>query len=193
MSTTPKSTRTARTTDHAEAVDKFIPVYTKNVERLAELQKKTLEAAAEQSTELLDAWKKAFRVAPETPGLFWFDLFGQTFEQYVETQKEAIDLAVEQTQAVADLAKDRSAYVAKATDGVNDWIERTVEHSVAAQKKGLEFCAEQQKTAYETAKKQFRFSNPFADAFQSGMDALLETQKTVLDIASKPMKRATAA
>lgn len=193
MSTTPKSTRTARTADHAEAVGNFIPVYTKNVERLAELQKKTLEAAAEQSTELLDAWKKAFRVAPENPGMFWFDLFGQTFEQFVETQKEAIDLAVEQTQAVAELAKDRGAYVAKATDGVTSLFQQTVDHTVAAQKKGLEFCAEQQKTAYETAKKQFRISNPFADAFQSGMDALLETQKTVLDIASKPIKRATAA
>jgi hypothetical protein len=193
MSTTPKSTRTARTAENAEAVGNFIPVYTKNVERLAELQKKTLEAAAEQSTELLDAWKKAFRVAPETPGLFWFDLFGQTFEQYVETQKEAIDLAVEQTQAVAELAKDRGAYVAKATDGITSLVQQTVDHTVAAQKKGLEFCAEQQKTAYETAKKQFRISNPFADAFQSGLDALLETQKTVLDIASKPIKRATAA
>ena len=193
MSTTPKSTRTAKTAETADAVGNFIPVYTKNVERLAELQKKTLEAAAEQSTELLDAWKKAFRVVPETPGLFWFDLFGQTFERFVETQKEAIDIAVEQTEAVAELAKDRTAYVAKATDGINEWIEQTVEHSVAAQKKGLDFCAEQQKAVYETAKKQFKVSNPFADAFQTGLDALIETQKSVLDIATKPIKRATAA
>jgi len=193
MSTTPKSTHTARSAENTEAATNFIPVYTKNVERLAELQKKTLEAATEQSTELLDAWKKAFRLVPEAPGLFWFDMFGQTFERYVEIQKEAIDLAVEQTQAVAELAKDRGTYVAKATDGVTSLIQQTVEHSVAAQKKGLEFCAEQQKTVYETAKKQFKMSNPFAEAFQSGMDVLIETQKTVLDIASKPIKRATAA
>jgi len=187
MSTTTKSTRTARSAENVEAVGNFIPVYTKNVERLAELQKKTLDVAAEQSTELLGAWKKV------VPGFAWFDMFGQTFDRYVEFQKEAVDLAVEQTHAVAELAKDRGAYVAKATDGVTSLIQQTVEHSVAAQKKGLEFCAEQQKTAYETAKKQFKMSNPFAEAFQSGMDVLLETQKTVLDIASKPIKRATAA
>ncbi len=187
MSTTPKSTRTARAAETAEAVGNIIPLYTRNIERLAELQKKTLDVAAEQNTELLDAWKKV------VPGLAWFDMFSQTFDRCVETQKEAIDLAVEQTQAVAELAKDRGAYVAKATDGVTSLFQQTVEHSVAAQKKGLEFCAEQQKSVFETAKKQYRVSNPFMDAFQSGMDALLETQKTVLDIASKPIKRATAA
>jgi hypothetical protein len=194
MSTPHKSTRTPRTAaETAETVDNFVPLYTKNVERLADLQKKTLELAAEQSAELLDAWKKAFRVVPEAPGLFWFDLFGQTFERFVETQKEAIDLAVEQSHAVAELAKERGTSVSKAADGVTTMFQQTVERSVAAQKKALEFYAEQQKTAYETAKKQFRITNPFADAFQSGLDVLLETQKSVLEIASKPIKHAAAA
>jgi hypothetical protein len=42
--------------------------------------------------------------------------------------------------------------------------------------------------AYETAKRQFRFAgNPAAEAFQSGLDALIETQKTMLDMATKPL------
>jgi hypothetical protein len=187
MSTTPKSTRTARAAENVEAVGTLIPLYTKNVERLAELQKKTLDVAAEQNTELLDAWKKA------VPGLAWFDMFGQTFDRCVETQKEAIDLAVEQSQAVAELAKERGTLAAKAADEATSLFQQTVEHSVAAQKKNQEFYAEQQRTVYETAKKQFKMSNPFADALQSGMDVLLETQKTILDIASKPIKRSTAA
>lgn len=61
-------------------------------------------------------------------------------------------------------------------------------------KKALDYMAEQQKAAYETAKKQFRISgNPAAEAFQTGLDTLIETQKTMLDIASKPLRRAAAA
>jgi hypothetical protein len=67
-----------------------------------------------------------------------------------------------------------------------------VESSVAAQKKALDYYSQQHKTVYETAKKQFRISNPAAEAFQAGLDVLIETQKTMLDIASKPLKYGTA-
>jgi hypothetical protein len=175
-------------------VDTFIPLYEKNVERLAELEKKSLEVAAEQNAEWMEACKKTFRLAPETPGLFLFDLLGQTFERFVEAQKDVIDLAVEQSHAVAGLAKERGASATKMAEGVTALFQQTVEHSVAAQKKALDYYAEQHKAAYETAKKQFRFpGSPAADAFQSGMDTLIETQKAMLDIASKPLKRSVAA
>ena len=105
MSTSKKSTKSA-----AEAAKKngaaaaFFPLYTKNVERLAELQKKSLDIAAEQNGELVDACKKAFSYIPEAPGSFLFELAGQSFNRFVETQKGAIDLAVEQSQVVAGLA-----------------------------------------------------------------------------------------
>ena len=87
MTTTHKSTRTTGAAEKTEIVDTFIPLYTKNVERAADLQKKALDIAAEQSAELTDVWKKAFRAVPKTPGLFWFDLFAQNVERYVETQR----------------------------------------------------------------------------------------------------------
>ena len=106
MSTPKKSTKSVNgTAQKNEVVEAFIPLYTKNVERLAELQKKSLDIAAEQNAELIAACKKAFHYIPETPGLFLFDLVGQTFERFVETQKGAIDLAVEQSHVVAGLAK----------------------------------------------------------------------------------------
>lgn len=192
MTTPHKSTREPH--EKAELLDTLIPVYEKNVERLADLEKKSLEVVAEQNAEWIEACKKAFHLVPETPGLFLFDLFGQTFERFVETQKGMIDLAVEQSHTVAGLAKERAASASKITDGVTALFQQTVEHSVAAQKKVLDYVAEQHKVAYETAKKQFRItSNPAADAFQSGMDTLIETQKAMLDIASKPLKRAAAA
>jgi hypothetical protein len=177
-----------------DVVEAFIPLYTKNVERLAELQKKSLDIAAEQNAELIAACKKAFNYIPETPGLFLFDLVGQTFARFVETQKGAIDLAVEQSHVVAGLAKERGGSAVKVAEGVTALFKQSVEHSVAAQKKALDYYAEQHKSACEAAKKQFRIANnPAADAFQNGIDALIQTQKTMLDIVSKPFKSIVAA
>jgi hypothetical protein len=185
MSTARKSTKSAaEAAEKNEVVETFIPLYTKNVERLAELQKKSLEIAAEQNGELIEACKKAVRFIPEAPGLFLFDLIGQTFDRFVETEKSAIDLAVEQSHAVVGLAKERGASASKVAAGVTALFKQSVEHSVAAQKK----------TAREAARKQFRIpSSPAAEAFQSGIDALIETQKTMLDIVSKPFKHSAAA
>lgn len=195
MSTSKKSTKSAAgAAKKNEVVEAFIPLYTKNVERLAELQKKSLDVAAEQNAELIAACKKAFPYIPETPGLFLFDLVGQSFNRFVETQKGAIDLAVQQSHVVAGLAKERGGSATKVAEGVTALFKQSVEYSVAAQKKALDFYADQHKTACETAKKQFRIpNNPASDAFQSGIDALIETQKTMLDIVSKPFKGGAAA
>lgn len=194
MSNPRKSNHTPRTAaQSAEVAGSFVPMYTKSVQRVADLQKKSLDVAAEQNAELVENCKKAFSFLPESPASFWFDLVGQSFERFVEIQKNAIDLAVDQNNTVTELAEERGALAAKFSDAGAGLFQQTIEHSVAAQKKNLEFCAEQQKTAYETAKKQFRGANPFAEAFQSGVDLFVETQKTVLDIASRPVKHAAAA
>jgi hypothetical protein len=193
MTTPRKSTRSTRAAaENADVAATFVPVYNKSVERLAELQKKSLEVVAQQNAEMLETCKKAMPFVPEGQASFWFDLLGQTFERYVETQKGTIDLAVEQSGTLVGLAQERGALAAKFADGATAMFQQAVDHSVAAQKKNLEFCAEQQKAGYETAKKQFRMANPFAEAFQSGLDLLVETQKTILDIAAKPVKHAAA-
>jgi len=192
MRRTRKSTKVAP--EKNELVDSFAPLYNKSVERAAELQKKSLDIAFEQSAELMAVWKKVLHLVPGTPGLFMIDAFAQVFGRYVETQKEAIDLAMEQGHAVAGLAKERGGYVGRFGEGMSTLIQKSLEHSVAAQKKALDSFAEQNKAVYEAAKRQFRFSStPASEAFQSGLDTLIETQKTILDIASKPLHKATAA
>jgi predicted RecA/RadA family phage recombinase len=184
----------AKAAGQNEVVETFIPLYTKNVERLAELQKKSLDIAVEQNAELIGACKKAFSFFPEAPGAFVFDLMGQSFERFVETEKGAIDLAVGQSQAVAVLAKERGASAAKIAEGVTALLKQSVEYTVAAQKKALDNYSEQHKAACETAKKQFRIANnPAAEAFQTGIDALIETQKTMLDLVTKPFTSFVAA
>jgi hypothetical protein len=195
MAAPKKSTKTVNgAAKKNEAVEAFIPLYTKNVERLAELQKNSLDAAAEQNAELIDACKKAFHYIPETPGLFLFDLVGQSFGRFVETQKNAIDLAVQQSHVVAGIAKDRGASATKVAEGVTNLFKQSVEYSIAAQKEALDYYADQHKATVEAAQKQFRIPNtPAADAFQTGIDALIQTQKTMLDLVSKPFKGIVAA
>lgn len=197
MSTPKKSTNKANvaaTAHKNEVVEAFVPLYTKNVERLAELQKQSLDTATEQNVELIEACKKAFPYVTETPGSLLFDLIGQSFQRFVETQKGAIDLAVEQSHVVAGLAKERAISATKVAEGVTNLFKQSVEYSVAAQKETLDYYSDQHKAAYETAKKQFRIpDNPAADAFQNGIDALIQTQKTMLDIVSKPFKSTVAA
>jgi methyl-accepting chemotaxis protein len=191
MTTPKKSTKSVGV--KPETVENFIPLFTKNVERVAELQKKSLEVAAEQNAEFVATCKEAFETTPETPGMFVFDLLGQAFERAVEAQKAAIDQTVEQSNALASLVKERAGSAKKVAEGVTSVFQQTVEQAVAAQKKALDYYAEQHKAAYETAKKQFQISNPAAEIFQAGMDALIETQKTMIDIATKPLKRSAAA
>jgi|ERR1700690_2439000 hypothetical protein len=192
MTTPHKSTKEPH--EKPEVMDTFIPLYEKHVERLADLHKKSLDLLAEQNSEWTEAWKKTFQLTPETPGAYMFDLLGQAFDRLVETQKDMVETAVEQSHAVAGLVKERGAIAGKLTEGVTTLFQQTVERSVATQKKVLDRYAEQQKAAYETAKKQFRFTgNPAAEFFQNGMDTLIETQKSVLDLASKPLKRSAAA
>jgi hypothetical protein len=83
-----------------EFTDTFLPLYEKGMEQLADLQKKSLELAARQNSEWTGALKKAFRFVPESPGAFWIDVAGKTFEKYLDIQKEIIEHVVEQSHAV---------------------------------------------------------------------------------------------
>lgn len=191
MKRTRKSTR-GTPVEKNEVVESFVPLYTKSMERIAELQKNSLDIAIQQSSEMIHAWRKV--LPPGTPGLFMFDMMAQMFERYIDTQKGTIDLAIEQGHAAAGLVKDRGGYASKVGEGMTGLFQRSIDHTIAAQKKALDSFAEQNKAVYEAAKRQLRFSsNPATEAFQTGLDTLIETQKTMLDIASKPLHKVAAA
>ena len=70
MPNTSKSSKKNPTANGAAAtefVDAITPLYLNGVERMAEMQKKSLELAAEQTNEWVNAWKKAFSFFPVTP------------------------------------------------------------------------------------------------------------------------------
>ena len=188
-----KATHKTTAAETVDALENFVPLYMKGVEVIAELQKKSLEIAAQQNADWAAAGKKALgRFIPPAQVDPVFDLAAQAFDTILEGQKDAIDLALEQNQTVAAFAKDGVESLSRLTSGLTELFQKSVEYSVAVQKKGLAFAAEQNKAVYETAKRQFGVSGSPVECFQRSLDALMETQKKVLDIASKPLK-ATAA
>ena len=177
-------------TKKPDVVESVAALYTKGVERLAEVQKKSVDLAAQQNAELIDTWKKFADMVPGVPGLFMLDVAADAFKRFADTQKGAIDLVVEQSHALAGLAKERTAATAKATEGAVTLVQEMVERSVTTQKKALDTSAAQTKAAFETAKQQFGLTGTpaeaAADSFRRGVDTLVETQKELLDIAAKP-------
>jgi len=189
MTTTSKSTRKAAAAVNPEFVDTFSPLVLNSVEHVADLQKKTLDSGAEQAAEWIGSWKKAFSYFPVTPPAFLFDVAGQAVQTAVETQKSAIDLMVEQTNAASGIAKVRGEAYSKIADGVTTTIQKSVERSLEAQKTILEFAGEQNTAVLESTKKQLGAAvGPAAaivDTFQRGAHAVIEAQKSFLNIASQ--------
>jgi hypothetical protein len=193
MNTTKKTTNhtvSAAAAEKTEVVETIATLYTNGVERLAEVQKIGIDLAAKQNAELLDAWKKIARVFPGAPGLVMLDLVSNAFDRYADTQKGAIDLVLEQSHALAKLAKERASSTANATEGAGAIVKQTVDRAVEAQKNALDYSVAQTKVAFETAKQQFGMTGTpagaAAESFQRGVDGLIEAQKELLDIAARP-------
>jgi hypothetical protein len=173
----------------SEVVETITALYTKNVERLADAQKKGLDLALEQNADLIGAWKKIAQVFPGTPIPTVLDLVANAFGQFVDLQKGAIDLALEQSQTLAGLANERINSVSSATDAVTAMVQDTIERAAVAQKNAIDFSAAQTKTAIDIFKKQSGVAGTpveaAAESIQRGFDTLVESQKSILNIASK--------
>lgn len=172
-----------------EVAETLTTLYTKSIERIADVQKKTLDLALQQNAEVVGAWKSFAKAAPDSPIPSILDLAGSMFGQLVELQKGAIDLALEQSQALVELASERADYITNAGETVKTIVQDTVKRVAATQKNVIEFSATQTKTAFDTFKKQAGVAGTpveaAADSIQRGFDSLIETQKEFLNVVSK--------
>ena len=194
MSSTSTSTPKAVSAVNSEFLDSSSQLVLNSVAQLADLQKKTLDIAAEQTIEWIGAWKKTFSYFPVTPFAFMFDVAGQAVQTAIETQKSAVDLVVEQSQAAAGIVKVRADAYSKMVDGVTTSIQKSVERSMEAQKTILDFAGEQNKAVAESIKNQFGAAagpaTVILDRLQSGAHSVIEAQKSFLNIASEPFAAA---
>lgn len=185
MSTTPKPIPDAAAKDHAkgyEMADKFAGLYAKSVERLAEIEKRTLDLALQHNQDTMEIWKQATDKLPWMPRLNLFAEAAVTLERIADFQKTAIDLAVDQTRAFVEIMKERSAGVSKSTDSAVNFAHRSFERTVAAQKKAAEVTVAGAKSAFDKAFGQFGpGGEAVADSIQRGVDTVAEAQKELLE------------
>jgi len=172
-----------------QVAETVTPVYLKGIQSVADLQKKSVDVAAEQTTEWIRVYKKAFSYLPVATPTFFFDLVEQLVENVVDTQKNVIDLFVEQSEAVATTVNERAEAYSKVAEGIAAAAQATVVQSVEAQQKALSFAADQSSAFYRKAKNQFGVAPVAAvvDTVERGTKAILEAQKSLIDVVVKPL------
>ena len=175
----------------------FATLFHKGMVRFAEVQKSAFDMFAGQSADLHNAWKHTHKLPAATPAMFFMDWAAEGVEKLVDAQKSLLDLAVGQSTLAVNGAKERTDSASRFAATLNDMIQQSTDRLVAAEKVVLDFAARQNAALTDRCKRQFGFAEATlaaaaADSVRRGVDAVLETQKELLDIAAKPLKAATA-
>jgi len=189
MSPTPKPIRepiAEELDEKTEFRDNLAAVILHGFERVAEIQKHTIDLAVQHNAEMIDVLKKAADKMPGAPRLPMLELAAGAVSRYAETQKSVIDYFIEQSKVWTDTFKDRDSVAKSSTETVTNAAKQAVEKSFAVQKKALENTAAQTKAVVDAAKNQFGFTGKQAevmtDTFQRGVDTIVEAQKELLDL-----------
>jgi hypothetical protein len=183
-----------KTAKENPAFDAACEMFHQSVQTVAAMQKNVLDLAVQQNSEAIQACKKNLKGTFFANSAPLFDLAAQALEKYAGLQKSLIDLAVEQTNALGALPELRHETPAKAASAVTNLAQQAWQRGLAAQKLALDVAAQQNRAVAETVKQQLS-GTPVAaaaDSIQRGVDALIETQRNVLEIAGKPVKPAAA-
>lgn len=167
----------------------------KGTKRAAELHKSALDMAARQNTEIFNAFEKLFKPAHYLPGFLFYELAMRTFDNLIRTEKEILDLAVQQTESVLRYDRSSDASAEQATKSAQAAFRESVDRVAAAQKTVLDFAAEQNKAVFEATRRQLggnETASAAADSVQHSFDALITTQKKMIDNLAAPVKSVAA-
>lgn len=167
--------------------EKVSALYTKSVERMAEIQKRSIDIALQQNKDTIGLWKQLTEKLPWAPPMKGLDEAASRLERFAGTQKTAIDLMVENTRAFAEMVKERTEAVENTTDSVLNFAKKSFDRSVDAQKKAADAALSETRSAFESARAQFDFpgSAAVAESIQRGVDAMVEAQKELLETVSQ--------
>jgi hypothetical protein len=183
---------TAAAGEKIDVMESITGLYTKGIERLAEAQKKGIDLAAEQNAEWVNMWKKLMNGSSPVPGLALLDMATAALQRNVDTQKGAIDLMVEQSHALASMAKDNAGKATKVVEENVAKAKEVIKEAVAGQKAAIDNSAKQTKAAFENAKQQFGYAGTpvgaAADSMQHGLEVVEEAQKDMLDTLAEPVQ-----
>ena len=120
-------------------------------------------------TAYLGAWKKSV------------DVLVDGYQQTAQAQKAFAEIAAERGRVAAKLATENASSVSKTIAGVVAVFEDLAGYATEAQQQAADFAASQNATTYAAAQQQFEAATAkTSEAFQRGLDTLLESQARVL-------------
>lgn len=189
MSPNPRVTREVPTDDpvrNQEIVDNLATLYKKGMECVAELQSRTIDCAVQHNKETIEIWKQMMERLPWAPRVNVFEGLAGTLDRFAEVQKAVINLGVDQTRAVLEMAKERTTAASKTADSLSKFTQQSIERSMTAQKKVVEAAVAETKSAFDNARERFVVpgGEAMTETLRHGFDAVINAQKDLLETAT---------
>jgi hypothetical protein len=162
----------------------------RGMETLIDVQKRTLEVAAQQSTVAVEAIAAGVYAVAEPSANSFLQIASDTVAAFVEAHNGMLDLVVRQSAAASGAVKGGGGFPGTVVAGMSDAVHVSIERAVAAQKALLEQAVRQHAAVMEAAKRHAGAAAvkqvPKAmDAFRHTMETFAEAQKKVLDLAAQ--------
>jgi hypothetical protein len=173
-----------RTEASALSYLQFASILHQGLEKMAEIQKSTLEIYSQQSQGAIESIKNAFPVAP----VHLFELAELAIRQLFQVQVHLLDLMVKQSAACAEASKIQSN---SGHEGVFvKAMGNTTDSFLAMHKKAVEFVTQQSQSFRDDIMGQINGDGSLnsADAIQRGTEAIIQAQKRFWDAMLKPFQ-----
>jgi hypothetical protein len=173
------------------AITGFSTLLVRGVERLADLQKQTLEVLNRQNKDINSTLGEALRATPAMPGKTVLELTEEAVEDWTSALNKVLDLTVQQSAQALECVKEGSG---KSAALLTDLVRQSAGRAIAAQQITLEFAALQTKAVSEAVKCLAGIEEPIFEAvtysMQRGLDALIRKEKEFL-AAAEPLENKT--
>ena len=160
----------------------FTTLLKRNVERMVDLQKTTLDTVSHQNADVMETMRHTLKSVPNAPELF--TLAQQGVEGWIGAQKSILDWIGQQS-AMTVKATEQNGSTPLTTAKLSEFVQQAAEQSVATQKTILDFAAKQNKAVTEAIQRQAGVKGtPVAAVSESisrGVATLIDGQKTFLD------------
>lgn len=206
MNRNPKSTKNAPPDQPAakkpgvpgsNMTDSFATLFQTGLEKVAQVQKDSLDMFAQQSAGLLRSVVMNFRVPLDSPGVIGMTIAGKGIENLVEAHKSLLDMLVQQSALTVEAAKEGAGSASKYVSASAEMLQQAAAKAVEAQSSFVNVAATQNKHLADAVKRQVGsiVNTPVAmaaEAIQRGVNTAIEAQRQFLDAASKPLKSTAA-
>jgi hypothetical protein len=170
----------------------------RNFERLANLQKATLDTLSHQTADVTETMRKSSKAPPSGPAAALFDFAENGMQGWIGTQKSILDLFVDHSSHTAQVTAERTGYAAQSLNKLSELVQQSFERTTAAQKAMLDFAAKHNEAFAHT------FAQPasgpaaesvaeMAQSMHRGVATFIDKQKEFFEAAGKMAKEAAAA